>query len=388
MHSILEVRFKVKRFLGIDLKAGFKPSLIQLYAGRPSVDLTIRRVLTIMIGVKDMKLGQITITFCLMAGMLTTTAIADVSTAAEQDKVSVISIAGHDVPVLKGGLYDRYRSNPPLDVIAKESPKTDLSWFNTLEKTKVDIGFESWSPNFYYENSKVTAVYTADLDRLQELMPEKVLEQVQPLQIWPGRGLVALTAYAYHYCDNDSYNEISLAIVTNEPGSSNLGPISLLSQSMSKDLWGYVLKLPVDTELARVRGVVGYNLPKWLTGIQYQENADSISFKVMDQSTGDVDFVLKADKLVDVSEEPSLVTNSFTNLDQHGGLTFGYAISRQMVHGSTMSDDAVELTLGNGGFSQFIRSLDLGEMVRYDYVPSFQSALYAPQPLGSMLTDN
>lgn len=49
-----------------------------------------------------------------------------------------------------------------------------------------------------------------------------------------------------------------------------------------------------------------------------------------------------------------------------------------------MSDDAVNLTLGDGEFSAFLRSLDLGEMVRYDYVPSFQSALYAPKPLASL----
>nr|WP_051668969.1 hypothetical protein [Marinobacter nitratireducens] len=302
--------------------------------------------------------------------------------------VTVIDIAGHDVPVVKDGLYDRYRSNPPMSVIEKESPDTDLSWFKTLEKTKVDIGFESWSPNFYYENTKTTAVFTADVDRLKELMPEEVLEQVQPIQIWPGRGLVALTGYAYHYCDNDTYNEISLAIVTNKPGSSNLGPISLLSQSMSKDLWGYVLKLPVDTELARVRGVVGYNLPKWLTGIHYKDNANSIAFEVMDAETGEVDFVFETDKLEDVSDEPALVTNSFTNIDQQGNLTTGYAVSRQMVYGSTMDDDAVNLTLGDGEFSRYIKSLDLGEMVRYDYVPSFQSALYAPKPLTAMLAEH
>ena len=59
-----------------------------------------------------------------------------------------------------------------------------------------------------------TAIFTADLERLKALMPKSVLEQVQPLQVWPGRGVVAFTGYAYHYCDNDSYNEISLAIVT------------------------------------------------------------------------------------------------------------------------------------------------------------------------------
>jgi hypothetical protein len=231
----------------------------------------------------------------------------------------------------------------------------------------------------------VTVIYTADIQRLRDLMPAKVLEQVQPLQVWPGRGLVALTAYAYHYCDNDSYNEISLAIVTNKPGDSNLGPISLVSQGMSKDFWGYVLKLPVDTELARIRGVVGYNLPKWLTGIDYRENDDSLTFEVMDAETGELDFVLETAKLEDVSNEPTLVTNSFTNLDQQGELTYGYAVSRQLVSGSSMDDEKVKLSLGDGGFSRYIRSLDLGEMVRYDYVPDFQSALYAPKPLTSLL---
>ena len=40
---------------------------------------------------------------------------------------STIDIAGHQVPVVKGGLYDRFRSNPPLSVIAAEVPGIDLS---------------------------------------------------------------------------------------------------------------------------------------------------------------------------------------------------------------------------------------------------------------------
>ena len=326
------------------------------------------------------------------AGLILSAAVSSVwassGTVEPAASETIIDIAGHPVPVMKDGLYDRFRSNPPLSVIADESPSTDLSWFKTLEKTKVDIGFESYSPNFYYENTKVTAIFTADIDRLRELMPAEIMEEVQPLQVWPGRGLVALTGYAYHYCDNDTYNEISLAIVTNKPGSSNLGPISLISQASGKDFWGYVLKLPVDTELARVRGVVGYNLPKWLTGIHYRESDDSLTFEVMDAETGELDFVLETAKLEDVSDEPALVTNSFTNLDQQGELTYGYAVSRQMQYGSTMDDDAVTLTLGEGSFSEYMKSLDLGEMVRYDYVPDFQSALYSPRPLASLLADD
>ncbi|HCF3811574.1 TPA: acetoacetate decarboxylase (ADC) [Pseudomonas aeruginosa] len=303
------------------------------------------------------------------------------TTLAQATETTTIQIGSHDVPVVKGGLYDRFRSNPPLSVIAAESPNTDLSWFKGITKEKVDIGFESYSPNFYYENSRVTAIFTADLARLRELMPPEVLEQVQPLQVWPGRGVVALTAYAYHYCDNDSYNEIGLSVVTNKPGSSNWGPFSLMGQSFSDDFWGYVLKLPVDTELAEVRGVVGYNLPKWLTRIDYNEDENNVVVKIFDSETQELDVTLQSRKLDVSSSKENLVTTSFTNIDQQGQLTTGYSTSRQLRHASTSDADAVNLTLTDGSLSRFIESLKLGKMVKYEYVPDFQAALYAPKPL-------
>lgn len=299
--------------------------------------------------------------------------------ATASDGGSVIDIAGHKVPLVRGGLYDRFRSNPPLSVIQNEAPDIDLSWFKTLKKTKLDIGFESYSPNFYYKNSRVTVVFTADLERLRDLVPAKVLAEVQPLQVWPGRGLIAITAYAYQYCDNDSYNEVAVAIVTSKLGGSNWGPFSLLAQSMDKDMSGYVLKLPVNTELARVRGVVGYNLPKWLTPINLKEGEKTLTFEVFDAKTGKPDVVLETRKLEGLSKEVEMVTNRFTNLDQDGRLTHGHSVSRQLSHASSMDPDAVKLTLQDGSLSGFIKSLKLGRMVRYEYVPEFQGALYAPE---------
>lgn len=305
-----------------------------------------------------------------------------------QSATATTTIAGQVIPVVAGGLYDRYHSNPPLSVIASEAPGIDLSWFKELKKTKVDMGFESYSPNFYYKNSRVTVVFTADLDRLRALMPAEVLEQVQPLQFWPGRGLVAVTAYAYEYCDNDSYNEIALSIVTNKPGNANLGPVSLIGQSMSEDFWGYVLKLPVNTELAKVRGVVGYNLPKWLTGINLRETDKSVIFEILDNQTGKVDVTLETEKLGDLSSEVGLVTNSFTNIGHNGELSYGYAVSRQLRHASSTREDAVKLVLSDGSLSTYIKSLGLGKMMKYEYVPEFQSALYAPAPLKGMLEND
>lgn len=136
---------------------------------------------------------------------------------------TMIDVAGHQVPVVKGGLYDRFRSNPPLSVIAEEAPNVDLSWFKTIAKEKRDVGFVTYSPNFYYKNSSITAIFTANMARLKELIPTKIHDVVKPISIVPGRGLIAIMAYAYHYCDNDSYNELSIAIITTKPESGNWG---------------------------------------------------------------------------------------------------------------------------------------------------------------------
>lgn len=330
-----------------------------------------------------MKLASAVVTGLLFSSVANH-ALAGTPEMPSQTETNTIDIAGHAVPVVKGGLYDRYRSNPPLSVIAAELPGVDLSWFKGLEKRKVDIGFESYSPNFYYQNSRVTAVYTADLDALRALMPQEVLATVHPLQIWPGRGLIAFTAYTYEHCDNDAYNEVAVSIITNKPGKANLGPLTLIGQSMSGDFWGYVLKLPVNTELARVRGVVGYNLPKWLTGIDRKEDAQSVVYDITDSQTGKVDVSFKAKKLDNLSRDVDIVTSSFTNLDHQGQLAYGYAVSRQLSHGSSRDADSVTLTLGEGSLSNYLRALTLGKMMKYEYVPEFQSALYAPQPLTSL----
>ncbi|REV33737.1 acetoacetate decarboxylase (ADC), partial [Mycobacterium tuberculosis] len=73
--------------------------------------------------------------------------------------------------------------------------------------------------------------------------------------------------------------------------------------------------------------------------------------------------------------------NSFTNIDQKGRLTTGYAVSRQLSHASSTSADSVRLGLTEGSLSTYIKALKLGKLVKYEYVPEFQSALYSPKPL-------
>ncbi|QUY58103.1 acetoacetate decarboxylase (ADC) [Chryseobacterium arthrosphaerae] len=291
---------------------------------------------------------------------------------------TIIDLAGHQVPVVKDGLYDRFRSNPPLSVIEKEAPEIDLSWFKTIQKQKKEVGFTTYSPNFYYSNSSITAIYTADMKTLKKLIPKEVRDVVNPISITPGRGLIAITAYAYHYCDNDSYNELSISIITTKPNSGNWGVFSLMGELKNKNLWGYVLKLPVDTELARVRGVVGYNLPKWLIPIDYNNTGNSMTFSFYDQS-GKMDFSIRGKKLDIAETKPDITRSNFINLDTKGKLTHGYTDVRALKKVSSKKKGDVQLSLTDGPLSAFIKSLDLGKLMRYNYQPEFQAALYTPE---------
>ena len=96
------------------------------------------------------------------------------------------------------------------------------------------------------------------------------------------------------------------------------------------------------------------------------------------------DVTLETDKLSSLSRDVDLVTNSFTNLDKGGRLIYGYSVSRQLSHASSTSADAVKLVLGEGSLSAYIKSLKLGKMLKYEYVPEFQGALYATQPLAAL----
>lgn len=294
------------------------------------------------------------------------------------EKDTLIELAGQKIPVLKGGLFDRFHSNSPVDIVAKERSDIDLSWFKTLQKQKKEVGFTTYSPNFYYSNSSITAIYTADMAKIKELIPEKVKGLVQPISYTPGKGLIAITSYAYHYCDNDFYNELSISIVTTKPGKSNWGLISLMGELNDKNLWGYVLKLPVNTELARVRGVYGYNLPKWLIPIDYTNEGNNLTFNYYDEK-GNFDFSMAGKKLDVSTSTPEITRSNFINLNKQGQLTHGYTDVRAMKKASSKNAEDIQLNLSDGPLSTFIKSLGLSKLVKYDYQPEFQAALYTPE---------
>lgn len=70
-----------------------------------------------------------------------------------------------------------------------------------------------WAPNFYYRSANVQLLMLAPIKQIKAKLPA----DLTPLQPFPGYGLIAVTFFTYSVCDNDPYNEVSIAIVVRKP---------------------------------------------------------------------------------------------------------------------------------------------------------------------------
>jgi hypothetical protein len=127
-------------------------------------------------------------------------------------------------------------------------------------------------PCFYYDNTTITAIFTASTKKIRRFLPGK---DYHPLEVFPGRCLVAFTAFEYRKTDIDPYNEFSIAILVNFRKRS-VPLFSLLRQYLARCYSAYVWHLPVTTEIARHAGVELYNYPKIIAGIDFARSAGHI----------------------------------------------------------------------------------------------------------------
>lgn len=131
-------------------------------------------------------------------------------------------------------------------------------------------------PVFYYDNTSVTAIYTAATKRVRDLLPHPAMN---PIEMVPGRCMVAFTAFEYRRTDIDPYNEFSIAFLI-AFDKAQIPGITALRQMMRRCFTAYVWKLPVTTEIARFGGVELYGYPKFLADITFKRSRDWIECRL------------------------------------------------------------------------------------------------------------
>ncbi|HPS93635.1 MAG TPA: acetoacetate decarboxylase family protein, partial [Deltaproteobacteria bacterium] len=133
------------------------------------------------------------------------------------------------------------------------------------EMTTKDLSLEGKLPVFYYDNTAMTAIYTASTDMVRRLLP---MPDMYPVEVVKGRALAAFTAFEYRATDIDPYNEFSISFpITFRK--KNIPGLTVLSMMARRYFTAYVWQLPVTTERARRGGVDMYGYPKFLADIVF-----------------------------------------------------------------------------------------------------------------------
>jgi hypothetical protein len=288
-----------------------------------------------------------------------------------------VEFGGHKVEVPEGGYYDRFRMNPDLDEVARDPAAGNIDWFRRIPKQQVvsRVG-PTWAPNFFYRSSNIQLLMLAPVARLRSML----LAPLDPLRAFPGYGLVAVTFFSYSVCDNDPYNEASIAVVVRRPGARGLHALELLDSVRRRSFFAHVLALPVTTEIARVRGVYGYQLPKWRAEIDVNIGADVKARIAATDGTPDLTLSAPLPALRTVASQSRMGTNILIN--QIDGKWHRTVVqSNTLSFGQRLFPRDAQLVRHGGPMSQLLEGLDASAIVRMDVVKDAQLALNMPTPL-------
>nr|WP_039800658.1 acetoacetate decarboxylase family protein [Nocardia araoensis] len=288
-----------------------------------------------------------------------------------------VDLGGRSVDVPEGGLYDRFRMDTDLDVVAADPRVSSVDFFRQLPKARVDspIG-PTWTPNFYYRISTARLTMLAPSRAIRSRLPE----ELAPLELAPGLGLISVMFFRYDVCDIDFYTEAAVGVAVKPARHRGLGFLDLLAGLKNDHLHSYVLSLPVNSDIAQVRGHDGYGFPKWVTDIEVDIDASRATARVAN-GDGETDVAFSARtprQTAHASGEQVSSMTSYTTINGawHSTLSQTNVLSA----GTTRLPRGIDLQLGAGRVSDDIRSLRPFRTIQLDVVTEGQNALHMPVP--------
>ncbi len=281
------------------------------------------------------------------------------------------------VAIPTGGYYDRFRMNPDLNEVAKDPAVGNIDFFRRFPKQQMAsrVG-PIWAPNFYYRTGQVQLVFLAPLAKLKAALPVPL----EPIRVMPGYGLVTLTFFTYAVCDNDPYNEVALAVVIRKPGARGSHALELLDTMQRRSFFGYVLALPVTTEIARVRGVHAYQLPKWREDIDVRIDREVQARIAAPSGQTDIGLSFTCPELTTAAPQSRLTTTTMVN--QIDGVWHQASVqSNVLTYAEQILPRHISLTRGAGPLSQLLDGLGASRIMRLDVVKDAQLVLNLPIPV-------
>lgn len=294
------------------------------------------------------------------------------------DRVDV-ELGDRTVTVPAGGMFDRYRMTAPLDAIAADPRVPSVDFFRTLPKTRVDSPIGSThTPNFYYAMSSARLTMIAPSAAIRRRIPRALT----PLEILPGIGLVSLMLFRYDVCDIDFYTEaaVGVAVRPARNGGRGTAAANLVSALGDEHLHSYVLALPVNTDIAQVRGHDGYGFPKWLTALDVSIDRQHTIARIAN-ADGGVDVAFSGATPKQKSFPSGRRVSTLTSYTERDGAWLSTLNQTNVLAGGTARfPRGLRLEIGQGRMADDLRSLKPIRAVGFDVNTSAQAALHMPVP--------
>ncbi|GAA1198306.1 acetoacetate decarboxylase family protein [Prauserella alba] len=293
-----------------------------------------------------------------------------------QDAVEV-DLGGRAVTVPKGGLFDRYRMDPDLDEVARDPRVSSVDFFRRLPKTRVDspIG-PTLTPNFYYRMSSARLTMLARSRAIRARLPR----ELAPLEVVPGVGLASVIFFRYEVCDIDFYTEAAVGVAVRPARHGRLRAVDLAAALKNDHLDSYVLSLPVNTDIAQVRGHDAYGFPKWVTELDVDIDSRRATGRVAGDA-GETDLAFSAPTPAQHRYPSGERVSSLTSYTSLAGAWHSTLSQTNVLSaGSATLPRGVDLQLGKGRMTDDLRSLEPIRTIRLDVITEGQLALHLPVP--------
>ena len=142
-------------------------------------------------------------------------------------------------------------------------------FLNNVIRWKVERkGSERFLPYLYYNIAWIAGIYTASTVKIRQLLP---VSKFEPIELYPGRCLVAIAFFDYKELDHEPYRETSISFLVRYR-KRTVPVIDVLSMVRSKVFPSYIWKLPVTSEYHCSGGVELYGYPKFMADIDFNMN--------------------------------------------------------------------------------------------------------------------
>lgn len=256
--------------------------------------------------------------------------------------------------------------------------RTNLSPFlNGIHQTELPmLEFDRMGklPVFYYDNTSITAAFTASTKAVKALLPDP---DMHPVELFPGRTVVTFSCFEYRDTDIDPYNELGIGFLISY-GKKRLPGLPLLKGLISKQFEAFVWQLPVTTEIARWGGVELYGFPKFIADIDFARHDKTTSIRLA--VDGNHILTLEGKNLKTGSNASNLRYGAYSTMN--GISLCANVYTHPLAYAQTLMPNAATLELGTHPIADALRKLKLSKRpVMYQYCPQNELVLFGPRNL-------